>query len=151
MSEHTNASEGRVAVDIGESGYASRITVNHHELVSDEPAAVGGSDGGPTPYDLILAGLGSCKAITMRMYADRKGWNLTSANVRLAHKRIHAADCANCDTQEGRIDHIAVQIELAGDLTDEQRQRLLEIADRCPVHRTLTSEIVINTTLAAEA
>lgn len=139
--------EGRVSVSIGKERYASRVVVNGHELVADEPSSLGGSDAGPTPYDLLLAGLGSCKVITMRMYADRKGWPLTAARVSLSHKRIHAADCATCDTKAGRIPRIDVQVELEGDLTSDQRRRLLEIADRCPVHRTLTSEVLIKSSL----
>lgn len=148
MSEqNTSVAEGRVSVSIGEEGYASSIAVNGHELLADEPTGVGGGGTGPTPYDLVLAGLGACKTMTIRMYADRKGWPLEAANVRLSHKRIHAADCATCDTKNGRIDRIDVQIELQGDLTPDQRQRLVEIADRCPVHRTLTSETVIASSL----
>lgn len=145
-----NTHEGRVGVSIAEKGYASSITVNGHELIADEPSSLGGGGTGPTPYDLLLAALGACKAMTMRMYADRKGWHLGKANVMLRHKRIHAADCANCDTKQGKIDRIDVQIELLGDLTDEQRERLLEIAGRCPVHRTLTSETVIESSVIDE-
>lgn len=146
----TGTREGRVAVSIAEKGYASSVTVNGHGLVSDEPDSVGGGGTGPTPYDLLLAGLGACKAMTMRMYADRKGWLLGKANVHLKHKRIHAADCADCETKEGKIDRIEVEIELFGELSEEQRERLLEIADRCPVHRTLTSETSIVSSLTPE-
>lgn len=146
----TGPGEGRVAVSIPEKGYASSITVDGHELIADEPANVGGGGSGPTPYDYLLAGLGACKAMTMRMYADRKGWHLGKANVHLKHKRIHAADCSDCETKQGKVDHIEVEIELLGDLTGEQRERLLEIADRCPVHQTLTSETKVVSSLAAE-
>ena len=98
------------------------------------------ADSGPTPYDLLLAGLGACKSMTMRRYADRKGWPLEATRVRLRHSRIHAEDC---ETEKGRIDRIAVQVGVDGDLDDDQRQRLLEISERCPVHRTLISEIDI--------
>jgi uncharacterized OsmC-like protein len=141
--------EGDVHVTIGDRGYASDITVGSHTLKGDEPESMGGGGTGPTPYDYLLAGLGACKAMTMRMYADRKGWMLGKANVSLKHKRIHAADCAECETKQGKVDRIEVTIELLGDLTDEQRERLLEIADRCPVHRTLMSEISIKSTLTA--
>src|SRR5712664_46451 len=110
-----------------------------HHLVSDEPLDLGGTDAGPTPYDLLVAALGSCTAITLQMYARHKGWPLEGVEVRLTHGKIHARDCADCETKEGRIDRIERGIVLQGALDDAQRARLLEIADRCPVHRTLTS------------
>jgi putative redox protein len=122
------------------------ITVGDHELAADEPASAGGADSGPTPYDLVLAGLGACTAITVRMYAERKGWPLHHTTVRLRHRRIHARDCADCETTTGQLDHIEREMQFNGELTGEQRARLLDIAERCPVHRTLHSEVLISTT-----
>ena len=125
--------------------YGQRITAGGHQLVADEPAAIGGADSGPTPYDLLLAGLGACTAITVRMYADRKGWPLRQTTVRLRHQRIHAKDCAECETKTGQMDQIERELQFEGELTDEQRARLLDIAERCPVHRTLHSEVLVST------
>ncbi len=128
-------------------GLRQDIEAGGHHLVSDEPLDLGGTDAGPTPYDLLVAALGSCTAITLQMYARHKGWPLEGVEVRLTHGKIHARDCADCETKEGRIDRIERGIVLQGALDDAQRARLLEIADRCPVHRTLTSEIQISTRL----
>ena len=125
--------------------YGQRITAGGHQLVADEPAAIGGADSGPTPYDLLLAGLGACTAITVRMYADRKGWPLRQTTVRLRHQRIHAKDCADCETRTGQMDQIERELQFEGELTDSQRARLLDIAERCPVHRTLHSEVLVST------
>jgi putative redox protein len=144
----TAPSEGTVIVtETGSGTYTQRITAGHHELAADEPQPVG-ADAGPTPYDLLLAALGACTSMTVRMYANRKGWPLQQVRVTLRHSRIHAEDCAECETTKGWIDHIDRDIELAGDLDDEQRQRLRYIADRCPVHQTLTSEVDIATSLS---
>ncbi len=129
------------------AGFAQEIVVGAHRLAADEPTSAGGTDTGPDPYDLLLASLGSCTSMTVALYARRKGWPLEGVTVRLRHSRIHAADCADCETREGMIDRIEGDIELAGALTAEQRARLLEIAGRCPVHRTLVSEIDIRTRL----
>lgn len=143
----TNESEGTVIVtESGTGTYTQQITLGNHQLVADEPRPVG-DDAGPTPYDLLLAGLGACTSMTVRMYANRKGWPLERVRVSLRHSRIHAEDCADCETTKGLIDHIDRDIELTGDLDDEQRQRLLNIAERCPVHQTLTSEIHTATSL----
>lgn len=130
----------------GKGPYGQRIAAGQHVLSADEPAPVG-HDTGPSPYDLLLASLGACTSMTLRMYASRKKWPLKSVTVSLRHSRIHAADCAECDTQTGHLDRVERTIQLVGDLDDEQRQRLLEIADRCPVHRTLHSEIDVRTTM----
>jgi putative redox protein len=127
--------------------FVQEVEAGGHRLVADEPAAAGGTDRGPNPYDLLLAALGSCTSMTIGMYARRKGLPLESVSVRLRHSKIHAADCADCETREGLLDQIERDLELVGDLDDEQRARLLEIADKCPVHRTLTSRIVIRTRL----
>ena len=135
--------EGVVTVTGGASGYAARVMAGAHELAADEPEAVGGTGTGPSPYGYLLAALGACKVMTMRMYADRKEWPLEGSRVRLRHGRVHARDCEECQSTEGRVDRIEVELEVDGPLDEEQRRRILEIADRCPVHRTLTTETVI--------
>ena len=146
-SHEAASSEGTVTVtETGSGTYTQQITVGQHRLLSDEPRPIG-DDAGPTPYDLLLAALGACTSMTVRMYADRKGWPLERVRVTLRHSRIHAEDCAECETTRGWIDHIDRDIELEGDLDDTQRQRLLHIAERCPVHQTLTSEVRITTSL----
>jgi putative redox protein len=129
----------------GKSGFMTDILVNGHNLIADEPIAAGGTDLGPTPYDYLVAGLGACTSMTLRMYADHKRWPLESIRVRLKHHKIHAQDCETCETEKGMLDKINREIEVTGPLDDQQRQRLKEIADRCPVHRTLGSEVVIDT------
>ena len=125
----------------------TEILVNGHSLTADEPIAAGGTDLGPTPYDYLVAGLGACTSMTLRMYADHKKWPLESITVRLNHQKIHAKDCKTCETEKGMLDKIDREIEVTGPLDDQQRRRLKEIADRCPVHRTLGSEVIINTRL----
>jgi putative redox protein len=129
------------------AGFAQQITAGTHHLQSDEPASAGGTDTGPTPYDLLLAALGSCTSMTVAMYARRKQWPLTGVTVHLRHSRVHAEDCAACETTDAKLTVIDRDIELDGALSEEQRTRLLEIANRCPVHLTLTSKIDIRTTL----
>ncbi len=124
-------------------GLEHEIRVREHTLVADESPPVG-EDAGPNPYELLLAALGACTAMTLRLYADRKGWPLTAVEVHLRHDRIHATDCADCETRDGFLDHIVKSITLHGALDGEQRQRLLEIAERCPVNRTLQREVVID-------
>jgi len=119
------------------------ITAGNHRLVADEPKEAGGSDEGPDPYSLLLAALGACTSMTLQLYAKRKGWPLERVEVRLTHSRIHAEDCESCVTKAGKISRIDRHISLVGPLSDEQKARLLEIAQHCPVHRTLTSEISI--------
>ncbi len=144
------AADDRVVVRIDDAHYRTEIRARSgHSLVADEPMQDGGTNLGPNPYDYLLAGLGSCTVITLRMYADRKGWPLETAVVHLRHDKIHAKDCEDCETQNGRVDRITRELELTGPLDDSQRDRLLQIADRCPVHRTLTSETVIQTRLIA--
>jgi putative redox protein len=139
------AGEHRVVTRIGRTGYRTEITAGSHSLVADEPADMGGTDTGPTPYDLLAAGLGACTAITLRMVADRKAWPLEAVTVSLVHRKVDAAQCRDCETRTGKIDRIERVIEMTGPLAAEQRQRLMEIADRCPVHRTLHSEIDVVT------
>jgi len=126
---------------------AQDIAVGRHRLTADEPAAAGGTDRGAGPYDLLLAALGACTSMTLSLYARRKQWPLVRVIVRLRHAKVYAIDCARCETREGMVDHIERDVELIGNLDVAQRARLLEIANRCPVHRTLTSEIDIQTRL----
>lgn len=147
--QETDAASADGTVIVTEAGsrtFTQQITAGRHEIIADEPAPVGG-DAGPTPYDLLLGALGTCTSMTVRMYANRKDWPLEQIRVTLRHKRIHAKDCVQCETAKGFIDHIDLDIELVGDLDDAQRDRLLQIAERCPVHQTLTSEINIATSL----
>ena len=142
--------DGLVTVEeTGEGRFTQRVRAGRHVLVADEPPAVGGDDRGPGPYDYLLAGLGACTSMTMRMYAEHKGWPLERVSVSLRHAKIHAKDCADCETEHGKIDEIDREIAISGPLNDEQRERLLQIADRCPVHRTLTSEIKVRTRAAS--
>ena len=136
-----------VTVSGSAAGFAQEITVENHRLIGDEPTSAGGTDTGPNPYDLLLAALGSCTSMTVALYARRKQWPLEGVTVRLRHAKIHAADCDSCETKEGLLDRIERDVELHGRLTDEQRARLVDIANKCPVHRTLTSEIDIPTRL----
>ena len=127
------------------SKFQQTVTVGPHRLIADEPVGAGGDDTGPGPYDFLLAGLGACTSMTMRLYADRKSLPLERVTVTLTHNKIHAEDCAECETQEGLLDQIDRVITMDGALEPEQRERLMEIADKCPVHRTLKSEIRILT------
>lgn len=129
------------------AGFAQEIHAGRHRILADEPASAGGTDTGASPYDLLLASLGACTSMTVAMYARRKAWPLEEVAVHLRHSKIHAADCADCETREGMLDRIERDIHFVGQLTEEQRSRLLEIANKCPVHRTLTSEIDIETRL----
>jgi len=143
-----NAEPGSVLVRETRRGmFQQEVVVGPHRFLADEPKKVGGMDSGPGPYDLLLAGLGACTAMTLRLYADRKDLPLTRTQVRLRHEKIHAEDCAECEIKEGMIDRIERVIMLEGNLDAEQRQKLIEIADKCPVHRTLQSEIDIRTTV----
>ena len=143
---------GTVTVsEAGEGKLQQAISLGRHRLVADEPVALGGLDSGPGPYDLLLAALGACTSMTLRLYADRKKLPLDHVSVELRHQKIHAKDCAECETREGMLDRIERRIALEGDLDPASRARLMEIADKCPVHRTLKSEIDIRTTLGEDA
>jgi putative redox protein len=147
----TNSNRPDVIVHGGASGYAQHVTAGRHELTADEPIDGGGTDTGPTPYDLLAASLGTCTSMTIAYFARQRQWPLESVTVHVRHSKIHAADCATCDTKEGRVDRLDRTIALSGQLTAEQRQELLRIANRCPVHRTLTSQIDIQTSLVDSA
>jgi putative redox protein len=148
LPELTAAEDTVVVAETGEGKFAQIISVGgKHTLFADEPVTYGGSDTGPAPYDFLLAGLGACTTMTMRMYAERKGIPLNRAAVTLKHGKIYAEDCEHCETETGKIDRIERQIELQGPLDEPARQKLLEIADRCPVHRTLHSEVWVETRL----
>jgi putative redox protein len=143
--------EGITSADVivwGEAGtFAQQIAAGRHRLKGDEPHSVGGTDTGPSPYDLLLAALGCCTSMTVGMYARKKNWPLERVTVWLRHSKIYAADCSECETREGMLDSIERDVRFEGPLSAEQHSRLLEIANKCPVHRTLTSEINIRTRL----
>jgi putative redox protein len=141
------AAAPEVVVRGNAAGFSQSIRAGLHELASDEPLDQGGAGTGPSPYELLAAALGACTSMTLGMYARRKQWPLDDVQVRLRHSRIYAEDCADCDTKDGMLDRIDRDIELAGNLTAEQRARLVEIADLCPVHRTLTRGMQIHTRL----
>ncbi len=133
-----------VVVVSSDRNLRQEVYARTHWLVSDEPSDLGGEDCGPTPYELLLGALGACTSITLLMYARRKGWPLENVEVRLEHRRVHARDCAECEQREGYLDHIEKAIVVAGELSQEQLDRLAEIAEKCPVNRTLHS--VVHTT-----
>jgi putative redox protein len=142
-----HAAEGEVVARTQLDGFRTEVRLGHHRIVADEPRSVGGTDQGPTPYDLLSAALATCTSMTLRMYANHKKLDLVSATVSVEHDRIHAADCEDCESGSGKIDEFRRTVSLAGDLTDAERSRMLEIADRCPVHRTLDGEIKVRTAL----
>ena len=127
------------------TGFRTDVEVGGHHLVVDEPIAVGGADAGPTPYEMLLAGLGACTVMTLRIYADRRKWPLERARVTLQHRKVHAQDCVDCDKRDAKMDVIDRIIFLEGQLDEEQRTKLIEIAERCPVHQTLKGKIQVNT------
>jgi len=127
------------------AGFAQKVEIGKHTLTADEPVSYGGTDTGASPYDLLLAALGSCTSMTIGLYARKRKWPLEKVTVSLRHAKIHAKDCDDCETKEGKVDRIWREINLTGNLSDEQRAKLMEIADKCPVHQTLTSEINIQT------
>jgi uncharacterized OsmC-like protein/alpha/beta superfamily hydrolase len=139
--------KNHIVARIGNAGFRTEIMANGLSLIADEPVSVGGTNMGPTPYDYLVAGLGACTAMTLRMYADRKKWPLEEVVVSLSHKKIHAKDCEACETDQTMVDWIERDLELMGPLDASQLQRLKDIADRCPVHRTLESKVKIQTTL----
>ena len=139
--------EFETAVRIGSSGYTCEVLSGRHQLLADEPLAVGGDDLGPSPYGLLQSALGACTAMTIRMYADRKKWPVDEVVVHLSHSKVHKADCEDCKDKKSRIDRIERVIQIRGRLDDAQKSRLLEIADKCPVHKTLHSEVLIESKL----
>jgi uncharacterized OsmC-like protein len=145
MTANASNAPPHVIVHGGIAGFAQEIQIGQHRLKGDEPVAFGGTDTGPSPYDFLLAALGTCTSMTISLYARRKELPLESVTVSLHHSKIHATDCADCETREGKIDRVEREIQLTGALTTEQRAKLMEIASLCPVHRTLTSEINIVT------
>ena len=140
--------ENKVVATTGASGFRTSVVAGMHSLVADEPLAAGGTARGASPYELLSAALAACTAMTLRMYARRKNIALKSVSVSVAHGKIHADDCADCESASGRIDEFHREIMLVGNLDAAVRQRLLEIADKCPVHKTLHGEIRVRTTLA---
>jgi uncharacterized OsmC-like protein len=140
-----NAPGTVVVRETGRGLYQQEIISGPHHLLADEPENVGGLDSGPGPYELLLAALGACTTMTLRLYADRNQIPLKHSQISLRHARIYANDCSECETKTGMIDRIECVVTLEGDLNDEQRGRLMAIAEKCPVHRTLKSEVVIRT------
>ena len=136
-----------VVTETGTSRFAQRIEAGEHVLYADEPKGAGGDDTGPSPYDYLSAALGACTNMTLRLYAEHKGLPLERVRVRIAHDKVHAVDCEECETREGRIDVLTREIALEGPLSGDQKKRLLEIADKCPVHRTLHAEVLVKTSL----
>jgi len=143
----SDAGGDQVSAQTWVGGFRTEVQLGAHRLVADEPRSVGGKNLGPTPYDLLAAALATCTSMTLRMYANHKGLKLESATVTVAHNKVHAKDCEDCEAADGKIDEFRRRITLDGDLSNEQRERMLEIADRCPVHRTLHSETKVRSTL----
>ncbi|PCJ66892.1 MAG: osmotically inducible protein C [Bacteroidetes bacterium] len=146
-SEKKLETDYQVLTRIGGSGYTTQILAGKHHLIADEPEAIGGDDFGTSPYGLLLASLGSCTAITMRMYADRKGWPIEEINVHLSHSKDYAKDCEECEISKAKIDIIDRKIEVKGDLDEGQMKRMMIIADKCPVHRTLHNQVQVRTSV----
>ena len=140
-----------VVVEGDYQSLTQKITLGPHQITADEPTDAGGDDRGPSPYELLLASLGACTSMTILLYAKRKGWEIRRVTVWLAHQKIYAQDCQDCETKDGYLDHIERRIHIDGNLDDEKRERLLNIANRCPVHQTLTHEIKIDTKLTERA
>ena len=140
-----------IACESGAGRFALDLTAGPHRLAADEPEALGGDDTGPTPYELLGAALAACTAMTLRLYVERKGWRLGRISVAVRHAKVHAQDCADCETGNARVDRFERVIEVAGEIPDKQRAKLLEIADTCPVHRTLEGPVQVVTRLAGLA
>jgi len=130
-----------VTVATGAANYLTEIAAGPHTLQADEPVDVGGGDAAPTPYELLLGALGSCTAITVQMFAARRRWPLEKVQVQLSHSKSHAQDCLACETASSRLDRVELTIELQGNLSDEQRRKLMDVAEHCPLHRTLAAGI----------
>jgi putative redox protein len=143
MATEANKQTPHIVVRGDAQNFQQEITAGKHHFVADEPLSVGGGDAGPDPYDYLLASLGVCTSMTVGFYARRNKWPLEKIMVSLWHSRIHARDCEDCETKDGMVDRIDVEVELTGPLSPEQHAKLMEIAAKCPVHRTLTSEINI--------
>lgn len=138
----------QILASLGEDKYTTQITAGEHTLIADEPEKVGGNDYGPNPYDLLAASLGTCKAMTMKMYAERQKWNISYIDVHVKHTKDYAEDCNKCEnSKDAKIDKFSVEIELEGDLNDTQKEKLLQISEKCPVHKTLQSDNFIETSL----
>ena len=138
-----------VTASVGPTGFRAEITAGPHRFLADEPVPLGGTGTGPTPYELLLGALGACMAMTLRMYADRKRWPLHGVRIHLRTERAHEEDCQKCETEDVGLPRIARRIELAGPISDEQRNRLHQIADRCPVKQTLQRGLVVETVTGA--
>jgi uncharacterized OsmC-like protein len=143
MATQSDKAPPHIVVRGGAENFQQAVTAGKHHFVADEPVNVGGGDAGPDPYDYLLASLGVCTSMTVGFYARRNKWPLENVTVSLWHSRVHARDCEECETKDGMVDRIDVEVELKGPLTVEQHAKLMEIAPKCPVHRTLTSEINI--------
>jgi uncharacterized OsmC-like protein len=150
-SDQTNTKSADVVVHGKASGFLQEVVSGAHHLQADEPVSAGGSDVAPGPYDYLLIALGVCTSMTVGLYARRKQWPLENITVSHRHSRIHAKDCEECETKEGMLDRIETEIELTGSLSSEQRAKLMEIAAKCPVHRTLKSEINIRLRAAGKS
>jgi putative redox protein len=147
LNAQDNLPPGTVLARLAGAGFRTEIQAGRHRIIADEPESVGGSDQGPNPYDYLLAALGACTVMTLRMYANLKEIPLEAVEVSLRHSKIHAEDCADCESSAGKIDLIERELRLEGPLDAAQRKRLMQIAERCPVHRTLASETKIRTRL----
>jgi uncharacterized OsmC-like protein len=151
MLTQTDKDTPDIVVRGGAEDFRQEVIAGKHRFVADEPESAGGGDAGPDPYDYLLAALGVCTSMTVCLYARRNKWPLDKVTVSLWHSRIHARDCEECETKEGMLDRIEMEIEMTGSLTAEQQTKLMEIAAKCPIHRTLTSEINIRTRAASKA
>lgn len=139
-----------VHIHLGERHYKTTLTAGRHELLADEPESAGGKDMGPDPYDYLLMSLGSCTAITLQMYADRKKWPVEDIYVELRHFKDHADDCEDCDEKSAKIDKIEKELIIKGDLDENQLDKLLEISEKCPVNKTLKGTIEMKTTVSGK-